>query len=79
MKTEQNRPRGWELSFFFRDPKLAFNNALQSGVFHETLSDQKSYNFVGNWMYMHSDERGEKLIDHFKNIETRKYISVEVI
>jgi len=62
-----------------RDPKLAFNNALQSGVFHETLSDQKSYNFVGNWMYMHSDEREEKLVDHFKNIETRKYISVEVI
>ena len=62
----------------YRDPKLAFNNALQSGVFHETLTDQKSYNFVGNWMYMHSDERGEKLIDHFKNIETRKYISVEV-
>ena len=70
----------------YRDPKLAFNNALQSGVFHETLSDRinsfshsdKSYYYVGNWMYMHSDERGGKLIDHFKNIETRKYISVEV-
>ena len=63
----------------FRDSTLAFNNALQSGVFHETLSDQKSYNFVGNWMYMHSDECEEKLKDHFKNIDTREYISVEVI
>ena len=63
----------------YRDPKLAFNNALQSGVFHESLSDQKSYNFVGNWMYMHSDECEEKLKDYFKNIDTREYISVEVI
>ena len=63
----------------YRDPKLAFNNALQSGVFHETLSNQKSYNFVGNWMYMHSDECEEKLKDYFKNIDTREYISVEVI
>ena len=63
----------------YRDPKLAFNNALQSGVFHETLSDQKSYNFVGNWMYMHSDECEEKSKDYFKNIDTREYISVEVI
>jgi hypothetical protein len=63
----------------YRDPKLAFNNALQSGVFHETLSGQKSYNFVGNWMYMHSDECEEKLKDYFKNIDTREYISVEVI
>jgi len=63
----------------YRNPKLAFNNALQSGVFHETLSDQKSYNFVGNWMYMHSDECEEKLKDYFKNIDTREYISVEVI
>ena len=63
----------------YRDPQLAFNNALQSGVFHETLSDQKSYNFVGNWMYMHSDECEEKLKDYFKNIDTREYISVEVI
>ena len=71
----------------YRDPKLAFNNALQSGVFHETLSDrsnnfcqsEKSYYFVGNWMYMHSDECEEKLKDYFKNIDTREYISVEVI
>ena len=63
----------------YRNPQLAFNNALQSGVFHETLSNQKSYNFVGNWMYMHSDEREEKLMDYFKNIDTREYISVEVI
>ena len=63
----------------YRDPKLAFNNAIQSGVFHETLTDQKSYNFVGNWMYMHSDECEEKLKDYFKNIDTREYISVEVI
>ena len=62
----------------YRDPKLAFNNALQSGVFHETLSDQESYTFVGNWMYMQSHECGEKVIDHFKNIDTREYISVEV-
>ena len=62
----------------YRDPKLAFNNAIQSGVFHETLSDQKSYNFVGNWMYMHSDECEEKLKVYFKNKDTRKYISVEV-
>ena len=61
----------------YRDPKLAFSNALQSGVFHETLSD-KSYYFAGNWMYMHSDERGHITMDYFKNIDTREYISVEV-
>ena len=61
----------------FRDSTLAFNNALQWKVFHENRSD-KSYYFAGNWMYMHSDEREEKLIDRFKNIETREYISVEV-
>jgi hypothetical protein len=62
----------------FRDSTLAFNNALEWGAFHETRSD-KSYYFAGNWMYMHSEESEEKVIDRFKNIDTREYISVEVL
>jgi hypothetical protein len=49
----------------YRDPDLAFKNAIQSGVFHE-IPDKKSYNFVGNWM----------CIQKFLNILTRNALLI---
>ena len=70
-------PQGVALNF--RDSELAFKNALDEGVFHEKLWDRNSYNFVGNWMYMHSQStEGGKLTDSFKHRDTRKYLTVEV-
>ena len=51
----------------FRDPKLAFENALNTGAFGR-LEQYKSY--VGNWMYMHTEEDGT---DAFKHTITREY------
>ena len=63
----------------FRDSKLAFKNALDEGVFHQKLWNRDSYNFVGNWMYMHSQTTASgKLTDSFKHRDTRKYLTVEV-
>ena len=81
IKSHHNRHPETGITPHYRDPNLAFNNAIQSGVFHET-PDKKSYNFVGNWMYMQSEifnrPYKDSMIDHFKNIETRKYISIKV-
>ncbi len=82
IKAHHNRHPETGITPDYRDPDLAFKNAIQSGVFHET-PNKKSYNFVGNWMYMHSEifkhPYAECIIDQFKNIETRKYIQVKVL
>jgi hypothetical protein len=52
----------------FRNPEIAFNNAVAKG----TLSEVKGCaNYAGNYMYMHTDIFGR---DFFKNSETRKYL-----
>jgi hypothetical protein len=50
----------------------AFDNAIHKGTFHSDPDKSEDYNYAGSWMYMYSkDDR-----DYFKNIKTRKYISV---
>jgi len=62
----------------FNDPQEAFENAIEKGIFSEVstfdYNKGKQENFVGDWMYMHSDNT--KKIDYFKNKITRKYIEV---
>ena len=55
----------------FNDPQIAFEKAIEKGIFSEEGKQEK---FVGEWMYMHSDNT--KKIDYFKNKITRKYIEV---
>ena len=55
----------------FNDPQEAFENAIEKDIFNEK---PKSFFFVGDWMYMHSDK--SKKIDYFKNKITRKYLEV---
>ena len=44
-------------------------------IFKEILSaNEQAANFAGNYMYMHSEQDGS---DHFKHIDTRKYIVVK--
>jgi hypothetical protein len=51
--------------------KIAFENAiLKALLFH----DEDEYNFVGNYMYMHSDDTH----DYFKHIDTRNYVKVPI-
>ena len=47
----------------------AFNNAIQRGFLNQRES---SDSYVGDYMYMHTSGRH----DHFKHIETRKYMRV---
>ena len=55
----------------FNDSQMAFENAIEKGIFSEEGKQEK---FVGEWMYMHSDNT--KKIDYFKNKITGKYIEV---
>ena len=55
----------------FNDLQEAFENAIEKGIFSE---EGKQENFVGDWMYMHSDK--SKKIDFFKNRWTKKYMEV---
>ena len=55
----------------FNDPQEAFENAIEKDIFNEK---PKSFFFVGDWMYMHSDNI--KKIDFFKNRWTKKYKEV---
>ena len=51
--------------------KIAFENAIKKALlFH----DEDEYNFVGNYMYMHSDDTH----DYFKHIDTRNYVKVPI-
>ena len=60
----------------FNDPQMAFQNAIEKGIFTEEPNAlyQNNYYYVGDWMYMHSDK--SKKIDYFKNKLTRKYMEV---
>jgi hypothetical protein len=60
----------------FNDPQEAFENAIEKGIFFEVAysSEPSERNFVGDWMYMHSDNK--KKIDFFKNRWTKKYKEV---
>ena len=64
----------------FRNPQETFENAIEKGIFSEMEvfkkkpPEGKQEKFVGNWMYMHSDNIKE--IDFFKNKLTRKYMEV---
>ena len=67
----------------FRNPQVAFESAISKGTFTEEhavrvlCNLQKETNFVGDWMYMHSDKT--KKIDYFKNKLTRKYKEVKYV
>lgn len=52
----------------FRNSQEAFLDAIQEGRLSKNPSDE---NFVGNYMYMYTDEKGK---DHFKHINTREYL-----
>jgi hypothetical protein len=49
------------------DPQQAFEDAIKRGVLSR---DRNKSNFVGRYMYMYTDERG----DSFKHIDTRQYV-----
>lgn len=52
------------------NPNDAFNYAIEKGLL---TVNEKDSNFAGNYMYMHTDSNGH----NFKNINTRKYISIK--
>ena len=54
----------------FRNSQEAFENALNLGKFTDDSEDD---NYVGGWMYMYSLAN----TDYFKNINDRKYLTVE--
>ena len=59
---------------FHKDPDTAFRQAIHSGL----LSNKPGADsYAGNFMYMGSDfdPLGGFPRDHFKNIETRKYVA----
>ncbi len=53
----------------FRNSQQAFNDAILLGVLSITPA---SPNYAGSFMYMHTDAKG----DAFKNIDTRRYLTV---
>jgi hypothetical protein len=53
----------------FRDSQVAFAEAISKGILSASLLDS---NYAGLYMYMYTDASG----DHFKNRNTRKYLSV---
>jgi hypothetical protein len=52
----------------YKDPKIAFSNAIKTGVL---VTDKSRYYYVGNYMYMGTNDQG---IDQFKNVFDRSYI-----
>ena len=54
----------------FRDSTTAFENAIAKG---KLARDSRSSDYAGLYMYMHSPDS----VDYFKNIATRKYITVQ--
>jgi len=52
----------------FKDTDTAFELALENGRLSLTTG---SHNYVGNYMYMGTNERG---IDTFKHAQTKEYI-----
>ena len=56
--------------YIFRNSQEAFENALNLGKFTDDSEDD---NYVGGWMYMYSLAN----TDYFKNINDRKYLTVE--
>jgi len=55
-------------NFKFRNAKDAFQNAIAQGKLSVLVHNK---NYAGNYMYMHTTSKDQ--IDHFKNIDTRKY------
>ena len=55
-------------------PSMAFDHAIEAGVLH---AEQGHPKYAGNFMYMYSERHGYHELDFFKNIETRKYITVK--
>ena len=55
----------------FVNPRSAFEHAIAVGVLN---TDPTSPMYAGNWMYMHTGDDGHA----FKNIMTRRYISVKL-
>ena len=62
---------GKKEDIFFRDSKAAFDNAIDQDQLSETKGN---FRYAGSYMYMHSKNLSNgKVIDVFKNINTRKY------
>ena len=55
-------------SIEWKDPNIAFDAAITTGRLN---TDEHSYLYAGNWMYMGTDPNG---YDMCKNIDTRKYL-----
>ncbi len=53
-----------------RDAEFAFSEAIRKGYLSE---DESSKNYFGYYMYMNTNKYG----DHFKHIDTRRYITVK--
>jgi hypothetical protein len=56
------------------DPQVAFDHAIKVGAFGMTRDDDHEY--VGDYMYMYSDNVPYPGNDYFKNTETREYVTV---
>ena len=61
------------MGMFFRDSTTAFNEAVLSGNLDGQNGSSPTY--AGKYMYMHSTLKEGEIQDHFKNINSRKYIS----
>lgn len=76
-------------NIFFKDHMDAFDHAIAKGHLTDNENDP---NYAGNFMYMNSENvpsrfsetrydgtpsiMQDKIIDYFKNIDTREYIKV---
>jgi hypothetical protein len=68
------------------DPKVAFDHAVKVGAFGMARDDNHEhepwpcpcpwFGYVGDYMYMYSDNVPAPGHDHFKHIDTREYVTV---
>jgi hypothetical protein len=60
----------------FRDPTVAFKNAIENGTLtdqqYSPLLNKRNLNYAGSFMYMYSVPEERK--DYFKHCDTRKYL-----
>lgn len=58
-----------------RDSAAAFDSAIAAGVLSPCAADA---NYAGGYMYMNTLSMSGFTFDHFRHIETRRYVSAPV-
>ena len=56
------------MTYWIEDSRVCFDRAIAVGILDGERV--RAANYAGDFMYMHSDRRG----DHFKHCDTRRYV-----